>query len=202
MTSTDDPRLAAPEEAAVGRRSAHLARWVSLGVAVVLIGLVVLLATRDTGPREASSALIGRSVPDVVGTDLTGDDYSIADHRGEWVLVNFFSTWCAPCRQEHPELVAFAEEHARTGDASVVSVVFDDDADAVRDFFEENGGDWPVLVEGAEGVPVDFGVTGVPESYLVAPDGTVVAKWISGVRAGEIDRTLRELSGGGTGAGS
>lgn len=188
------PDLAGPE-AAVARRSSHLARWISLVVAVVLVALVVLLATRGTGPREATSELIGRPVPEVAGVDLQGDDYDIADHRGEWVLVNFFSTWCAPCVREHPELVAFSEDHGRVGDASVVSVVFDDDPDAVREFFDEKGGDWPVLVD-AEGVPVDFGVTGVPESYLVAPDGTVAAKWISGVEAGDIDDVIAELSSG------
>src|SRR5690606_12069380 len=97
------------------------------------------------------------------------------DHRGEWVVVNFFASWCGPCRQEHPELVAFSERHAARGDASVVSVAFSDAEDDARAFFEELGGDWPVLIEGTGRIGIDFGVTGVPETYLVAPDGTVVA---------------------------
>jgi cytochrome c biogenesis protein CcmG/thiol:disulfide interchange protein DsbE len=175
-------------------RSRHAARWGAVVIGVLLFGLVVLLATRDTGPRAATSELLGKPAPEVVGVDLEGEEFALAEHEGEWVLVNFFSTWCAPCVQEHPQLVSFSERHGEVGDASVVSVVFDDDPDAVTDFFEREGGDWPVLVGGVGGVPVSFGVTGVPESYLVSPDGTVVAKWISGVQASEIDATIEQLS--------
>jgi cytochrome c biogenesis protein CcmG/thiol:disulfide interchange protein DsbE len=165
-------------------------RWISALVALMLVGLVALLATRDTGERAASSELLGRPTPAVTGTDLDGVSYDIADHEGEWVLVNFFSTWCGPCVDEHPQLLAFDAVHSEAGDASIVSVVFDDDEGDVRDFFEREGGEWPVLIEGTEGIAVGFGVTGVPESYLVAPDGTVVAKWISGVTAQEIESAM------------
>lgn len=189
MSTVED---AAAERAAPRRRQSI--RWISVAVAVVLMGLVVLLATRQTGERAASSELLDKPVPAVTGVDLEGADYDIAEHRDEWVLVNFFSTWCGPCVDEHPQLVAFDTIHREEGDASIVSVVFDDNPDEVRAFFEREGGEWPVLVEGTEGVAVGFGVTGVPESYLIAPDGTVVAKWISGVTADEIDATITELS--------
>ena len=76
-----------------------------------------------------------------------------------------------PCIAEHPELVAFSRSHAAAGDAAVVSVVFDDTAANVEAFFEENGGDWPVIADDSGRVAVAYGVTGVPESYMVAPSG-------------------------------
>ena len=69
-----------------------------------------------------------------------------SDHRGRWVVGNFFSTTCQPCIVEHPELIEFQEAHEPVGDATVVSVAFDDAASNVEEFFAENGGDWPVLV--------------------------------------------------------
>ena len=62
-------------------------------------------------------------------------------------------------------------------------------------FFAENGGDWPVLVEDTGGIAVRYGVTGVPESYLVAPTGVVASKVIGGVRADDLDAIIDQLVG-------
>ena len=110
------------------------------------------------------------------------------------MIVNFFQSTCVPCIMEHPELIAFSERHAPAGDARVVSVAFDDTAENVRRFFEVNGGGWPVLVEGASEAAVAYGVTGVPESYLVAPSGVVVWKQLGGVTADGIDSVISQLT--------
>jgi cytochrome c biogenesis protein CcmG/thiol:disulfide interchange protein DsbE len=81
---------------------------------------------------------------------------------------------------EHPELDAFQKEHEKTGDATVVSVIYDDDPDDAAAFFERQGGDWPVVLDDS-GISAFYGVTKVPETYLVNPDGRVVKKLIGGV---------------------
>ena len=75
-------------------------------------------------------------------------------------------------------------------------MVFDDSVDNVRRFFEANGGDWPVLVEGGSEAAIAYGVTGVPESYLVAPSGAVVWKQLGGVTADGIDNVIDRLIAG------
>jgi cytochrome c biogenesis protein CcmG/thiol:disulfide interchange protein DsbE len=187
-TDTTTERIGPGESESV--RGGHTARWVSLTVGLVLLLFVGFLFTRETGERSTRSELLGKLVPPVSGQALDGATYDIDDHRGEWVVVNFFASWCAPCRQEHPELVEFAERHATSGDASVVSVAFSDRAEDANAFFEELGGEWPVLTEDTGGIGIDFGVTGVPETYLVAPDGTVVANWVSTIDADTLDETI------------
>ncbi len=192
---TGGPETGGPETEGPARVvTGHPTRWVALGVGVVLALLVAVLFTRTPGGESAASPVLGRLVPPVAGPTLSGDPYDIDDHRGEWVVVNFFASWCGPCRQEHPELVDFAADADRL-DASVVSVAFDDTEADAREFFETLGGSWPVLVEGTAGVGVDFGVTGVPETYLVAPDGTVAARWVSQITATGLSDAIDDLSG-------
>lgn len=173
------------------------ALWITLGLGLAVVGLVAVLAT--SGPaasRVADSPLIGRPVPSVQGTTIDGADFDLATLRGRWVLVNFFATWCVPCRQEHPDLIAFHNRHERLGDATVVGIIYDDDTDAVRRFRTEEGGTWPMVQDPDGQISLDFGVAGVPESFLVAPDGTVVAKLIGGVNDTQLERLLTEATGG------
>lgn len=168
--------------------------WIVLPIAVALVLLIILLATGDpASERATNSTAVGRLAPLIEGEDLDGRWFDIDDHRGQWVVVNFFSTTCVPCIVEHPELVEFAERHAPIGDAVVVSVAFDDSADNVRDFFLEFGGDWSVITGDTGSIAVDYGVTAVPESYLVAPSGVVAAKLIGGVTADDLDERIARL---------
>lgn len=167
---------------------------VAVALGVVLALLIAVLATRDPATdRQADSPLIGRAAPAIEGETLSGESFDLDELRGQWVVVNFFATWCVPCRQEHPELVRFAEQHAEAGDASVVSVVFDDEPEQVQAYFDENGGTWPVVAGEGTGVILDYAVSGVPESFVVAPNGVVVAKVTGGVSAEGLDQIIAEV---------
>ncbi len=161
-----------------GRKTVRpIALAVGLGVAV----LIALFAWGRPGDRISVSPVVGKPVPALEGTTLSGEEFDIDDHRGQWVVINLFATWCVPCQVEHPELVAFDEQHEATGEVQLVSVVFGDRDDEVRAFFTERGGDWPVLGEAYSSIIVNFGATGVPETFLVAPNGIVVDRVLGGV---------------------
>lgn len=189
--SPTDPVLPIDDEAP--ERGPRLAVIVVGVVAVFLIGFVAILATRDTaGEGGRRSQLIGRLAPSISGETLDGGTFDLASQRGRWVIVNFFATWCTPCIVEHPELVDFHERHQEAGDASVVSVVFDDDPDDARRFFEDRGGEWPVVVDEDRAVAVAYGVPQVPESFVVAPDGTVLHLFTGGITAAQLDGLIEQ----------
>jgi cytochrome c biogenesis protein CcmG/thiol:disulfide interchange protein DsbE len=183
--------VAETTRAGVRRRPAL---WGAIAAGVVLALFIAVLATRDSAAtnRAVDSPLLGKTAPPLRGSSvLDGASFDLGDQEGRWVLVNFFATWCEPCRKEHPELVRFAQDHQVADDARVVSVVFEDQADDVERWFRDNGGDWPVVDDEDGSVVVDWGVSGVPESYLVDPNGGVRAKIVGGVEATKLDDLLR-----------
>ncbi len=190
---TDEPGATGDGAEADGPGRSRVGLIVSLVVAVLAVAFVGVLATREPATeRRAKSPLIGQVAPAIVAPTLDGEQFDIDDHRGQWVVVNFFATWCKPCVEEHPELVAFDEAHRVTGDATVVSVVYNQGDDVVRDFFAEQGGDWPVVTD--DGLAAaNYGVVAVPETYLVTPLGYVVQKYTGGVTRAAIEDDIAAL---------
>src|SRR3954452_4824607 len=170
----------------MGRRRTAL--WAALTIGVVLAVFVGVLATRQSAAsRLADSPLLGKEAPPVSGTTLAGTRLDLDQLRGKWVVLNFFASWCVPCAQEHPELVKLADR----GDAQVVAVIWDDTVGRVRKWFADKGGDWPVLDDPGGQVALDFGVRGPPESYVIAPNGAVVAKFVGPLTADAVERVVR-----------
>jgi cytochrome c biogenesis protein CcmG/thiol:disulfide interchange protein DsbE len=173
-------------------RQRHTARNAAIVVGVLLVALVALLATRGT-TKEISSKIVGQAAPPFTGETIQGQQFSMSAHRGEWVLVNFFATWCGPCQVEHPELVKFAQQHQ--GDpVQVVSVAFSDQTDAIKDFFARKGGSWPVIPSNTGSIALDYGVTKVPETYIVAPSGLVIDR-LEGVTADQLNQIIDSAGG-------
>lgn len=187
MTDTPTETAHAPR----GRRSALYA---AAAVGAVMIALVVVFANAPAATtRVVNSPLVGRQAPPVAAETIDGERFDLETLRGQWVVLNVFATWCVPCREEHPELVRFDRRHRAIGDAAVVGLVYDDDPDAVRAFRDDEGGEWPMLLDPDGRIAVSLGVAGVPESFLIAPDGTIAAKVTGGVRDLELDALLDQL---------
>lgn len=170
----------------------------AVGAGVVVLLFIVLLAASDSQRSgSVNFEIVGDVAPQIEGPTLDAGRFDLYSHRGNWVVVNFFASWCVGCRVEHPELVEFTERHQGDG-TQLVSVMFGDSERAARAFFAELGGDWPAIVGDTGAIAIDYGVTGVPETLLVSPSGRVVQKWIgaNGVTADEIDATIALLTDG------
>lgn len=202
-----DPAAADPVEdvATAGHRTARSA---AMAVGVVLVALVALLALSGGEDDEGASPLVGTRVPDLSGVtlDVGGEGietFEIDQWRGSWVVVNFFATWCPPCVAEHDDLVAVSEWGAAEGpgpgavgaETKVVSVVFNDTEEQVSAFFSQRGGGWPV-VNNAQAA-VDFRVAQVPESFVIAPNGTVLAHLRGEITADQLIDIITRASGPG-----
>jgi cytochrome c biogenesis protein CcmG, thiol:disulfide interchange protein DsbE len=171
--------------------------FVAIPVALVTMLLVGILVTRDSAADRADfDRLHNKPAPALVGTTLDGKPFNLDDYKGDWVVLNFFAQWCVPCQQEHADLVSFSQRHEQAKDGvQLVSVVFNDDLDKVKDFFAKNGGDWPVVTGDSGRMALDYSVVRVPDTYVIDPFGVVRDRLQRPVQnTDELDSIIGQLS--------
>lgn len=199
MSEVVDELSPADLEGDDGERSSRRRRVAPLivgAIALVMVGLFVVLAGADANREEsADSPLIGRPAPEATGTLGDGTSFDLSRRKGSWVVLNFFDPTCIPCIQEHPELVTFSDDQATLGvdGAELYSVITRGEQAEIDEFFADNGGDWPAIYSKADEFPVAFGVSQVPETWIIDPSGVVQLRLISKVTADQLNTILQQF---------
>ena len=168
--------------------------------ALLLLAAVAAVAPAadDAGGADAGGADAGGvdfSLPDVAGRM-----HRLSDHRGKWVVVNFWATWCGPCMVEIPELMRFHERH-KDHDAIVIGVNFEKiEPPALEAFIEEMGIDYLVVRAGDTPILPFEPLKGLPSTFFVTPRGELVASHAGPVTGAAIEdflarEALREAEG-------
>ncbi len=175
--------------------------WVQLAIAaplVIFLGLAILLFVRlfAGDPSQVPSALIGRDVPQFAlppleglneaGTPVPG--FSDADlGGGEVTVVNVWASWCVPCRDEHPILV----EIARDDRLRLFGINYKDTTENARRFLGHYGNPFDAVgVDAAGRVGIDWGVYGVPETFIIDREGRIAYKHIGPIDARSLEETF------------
>jgi cytochrome c biogenesis protein CcmG, thiol:disulfide interchange protein DsbE len=184
--------------------------WNRAGIAMLVgIPLLMLLAwgMQRGDPRIIPSPLVNQPAPDFElpvlavtaspdGEDTTGQVVRLSDHLGDVVVLNFYASWCVPCRIEHPALVRTAARYANRG-VQFYGVVYQDTPDGIRRYLRQMGAKpYPSLLDPGQRVAIDWGLAGVPETFFIGKDGVVKRKIFSAVTeqelVAEIERLLAE----------
>jgi cytochrome c biogenesis protein CcmG, thiol:disulfide interchange protein DsbE len=167
-------------------------RWIGFAPLIVLAALAVLFAgyALKHDPRVQPAALVGKPVPTVVLPDLdTGEMVAVRDVPSGPRLINFFASWCAPCRVEHPQLMAL-----KARGVTVVGIAYKDEPARSQAFLSELGDPFAVrLVDRNGRTGIEFGVTGVPETFLVGADGMILAKHSGPLTDADVEKMLAKL---------
>lgn len=138
------------------------------------MGVLAIVALLGFGMFKSEPSLaVGDPAPDAPLPLLEGTgEAALADFRGEWVLVNFWASWCKPCEHEAPDIQSFLEDHA-DDDLVVLGVDTRDSSDAGRAFVDEHELTWEFVRDGDGERSRAWATTGLPESFLVDPEGDV-----------------------------
>ena len=159
-----------------------------MGVRTFIAFLVVLAVLGLLGygllSKGEEALAVGDPAPDKELSTLDGSDTaSLEDYRGKWVLVNFWASWCEPCRSEAPALQEFHRAHPER--FMVLGINLDDNTDDAAAFVEDYDLTYPQLRDGDGRERRDaYGMTGFPESFLIDPEGRIAL-----IRRGPVDET-------------
>jgi len=164
-----------------------------------LTALAVLIATLATAcdtqsaPR-ADESVIEQPIPAVETIDfelpgLDGETVRLSDWRGQWVLVNYWATWCAPCRKEIPD---FSAMHDAREDITVLGLAFEDtDVEAFEEFLVDYPASYPILLVDVYAPPDVLGAPrALPTSFLVNPAGELVETWLGPITSETIEARI------------
>jgi cytochrome c biogenesis protein CcmG/thiol:disulfide interchange protein DsbE len=190
--------------------------WKRAGLLTLLVGgpLIALLSygmTRD--PRSIPSPLPGREAPvfsravfapgnDAVLRLPVGDTVRLAEHRGHVVVVNFWASWCLACRDEHRDLTTVARQYAPRG-VRFFGLLYNDQTNNGVQWIEQMGGQaYPALEDPGARAAIDYGLYGVPETFVVDQRGRVAHKFVGPVQPGELGALLDSLMGANPSTGS
>ena len=134
--------------------------------------IIALVFSAFAASSLASSGMEGQKAPDFALKSSTGDNLRLSEYRGDVVMINFWATWCGPCRQEMPLLDELYNRYQRVG-FNLLGVNIDDDSRRAMQMAEELGIDFPVLFDASKEVSRLYEVEAMPVTVLVDREGTV-----------------------------
>jgi peroxiredoxin len=153
-----------------------------------LLGLIFSVVAATS---LASSGLTGQAAPDFALKSSTGDNLRLSEFRGDVVMINFWATWCGPCRQEMPLLDELYQRYERVG-FSLLGVNIDDDSRKAMNMISELGVNFPVLFDNTKEVSKLYQVDAMPVTVIVDRDGNV--RYVhQGYKPGYEDKYLDEI---------
>jgi len=162
-----------------------------IGGLVATGALVAVLASGfGKDPRAIEGSLdeaINFSLP-----TLEGEQVDLKALRGQPVVLNFWATWCQPCKIEHPYVLQAARAYQPKG-VVFLGILHDDEASTARNYLKRSGSAFPTVFDTSQRVSVDYGVTGVPETFIIDPEGRIFEKFVGPVGPGQIEAALQEL---------
>lgn len=151
----------------------------------------------ESAPADAEGASVVQqtvAVPTLKLPAVSGEVYDLAAHRGKWVVVNFWATWCAPCLKEMPELSAL---HTMRENIEVVGLAYEDIAlEQMQAFLKDHPVSYPIVIVDTYQPPKDFATPrGLPMTYLIGPDGKLAKQFLGPVSARDIETAITAAGG-------
>jgi len=156
-----------------------------LAIVVVVIGVGLYSMRRTHAPGH-------RPAPDFNLPQLNGQPLHLASYRGKVVLLDFWATWCVPCRAEIPHFIELQQKYGDRG-LQIIGVSMDDGPEPVRDFYQQFHMNYPVVMGNAKTGELYGGVLGLPIAFIIGKDGLIDSKKIGAADMAVLEREIQKL---------
>ncbi len=162
----------------------------------LILSLLLLVSTGCH--KDAPAPKEGDAAPDFNLTSLSGEEVRLSDLRGKVVIVNFWASWCPPCREEIPSLVTLNTAMAGKNFRLLAISIDKDGKNAIAPFFNKLGINLPTLFDSNGSVGKRYGITGVPETFIVDGQGIIRKKVVGPIdwSAPDMIRFINDLAAG------
>ena len=165
------------------------AKWLLFGGSLALAALLALhTQRRSNGPQVREH----RIAPDFTLPQLDGHPLILSSYRGKVVLLDFWATWCTPCREETPHFVELQQEYGDRG-LQIIGVSMDDGPEPVRDFHRQFHINYPIVMGTASTGELYGGVLGLPIAFLISRDGRISAKHMGATDPAVFEKEIQSL---------
>ncbi|MBS1263173.1 MAG: Thiol-disulfide oxidoreductase ResA [Methanonatronarchaeales archaeon] len=173
-------------EVSVGRVRTKKALLIGVALGVLILALFFSGSLSQVG-GDAPVA------PDfAAGEVLTGEEHSLSGHRGEWVLIDFSTSWCTTCQRMAPILDRYYQE-SKPDDVEFLTISNEgDDVESFQEFARENDAGWPHLIDPDSSIYVEYGVQGLPTFVLVDPEGKIRARAVGYMSSSAVERFVED----------
>ncbi len=142
--------------------------------------------------NTAASGLVNEKAIDFTLKDLNGKEVSLSDFKGKNVYLNFFATWCPPCRAEMPDIETMYQKY-KDKDFVVLAVNLGEDGDTVKNFFESNNLNFNAVLDSDQSVASQYNISAIPVSIFIDKQGNIVAKKVGAMTGGEMELYIKML---------
>jgi len=162
-------------------------------VVAIAVGLGIYIFSRPSRfARQRAVSAEGTLAPDFSLRQLTGQELSLSRYQGKVVLLDFWATWCDPCRDEIPHFVELQNRYGGQG-LQIIGVSMDDGPEPVRDFYQRFKMNYPVVMGNAKIGELYGGVLGLPIAFVIARDGRIVVKHVGATGVSVFEKEILML---------
>ena len=169
----------------------RIARYAAVALILGLALTLTLAFRRD--PHDLRTGTVGKPAPAFTLPNLNGTGtISLEQYTGQVVVLNFWASWCVPCKEENPALTDFWERYRGTN-VVLLGVVFQDSTNAAREYTARLGNTWPTAVDESGQVALSYGVFGPPETYFIGADGVIAGRHIGPIDAATLVNGVETL---------
>ncbi len=169
----------------------RIARYTAVALILGLAVVLTLAFRRD--PHDIRTGTVGQPAPAFTLADLSGNGSITLDrYKGKVVVLNFWASWCIPCKEENPALTDVWERYRGT-DVVLLGIVFQDSTAAAREYTARLGNTWSSAVDDAGQVALSYGVFGPPETYFIGADGVIAGRHIGPIDSATLIKGIETL---------